>query len=50
MYRIVYDYGTHQTCWTWKTALEWLSCCSDNAMIVHRLTGVMLAMRHTVRG
>lgn len=45
MYEIVDDYGTHKTCWRWKTALEWLACCSPKAIITHHLTGALLAHR-----
>ena len=45
MYRIIDTYGTHQTCWSWKQALSWLASCSPEALIVHRLTGSLLAHR-----
>ena len=45
MYVVTDSYGTRQTCWTWRTVLAWLAACSPDAIVTHRLTGVMLAHR-----
>lgn len=45
MYRVLCDLGTHKTCWTWAEALSWLAASGPDALVVHRLTGVLLARR-----
>jgi len=45
MYLITDSYGTRQTCYTWRTALEWLAACSPDAAIFNRVTGRLLSTR-----
>lgn len=49
MYLITDSFGTRQTAWRWRTAMEWLRCCSDDARITHRVTGRCLARRVAAR-
>lgn len=45
MYRITDDFGTDQTAWTWRAALEWVAACSGHVHISNRFTGRLLATR-----
>lgn len=45
MYRIVDNYGTNQTAWSWTEALSWLWASAPTAMILNRFTGRVIALR-----
>lgn len=45
MYEVLDTYGTRQVEWTYQAAHEWLSSCSEFAIIRHRATGELLASR-----
>ncbi len=45
MYKVTDSYGTNVNCWTWSTAMSWLTVCGPNAAIHNRLTGTLLAHR-----
>lgn len=38
-------YGTSVCVWSMQEAMQWLPKCADIAMVVHRATGDVLAMR-----
>lgn len=45
MYLVTDSYGTCQTCWTYREALNWLRCCSPDAYIFNRFSGRKVAGR-----
>jgi hypothetical protein len=45
MYIVKDNHGTRQICWTFTQAMEWLPFCADQAAIVGRFSGRVIATR-----
>lgn len=45
-YEVRCNYGTKQKAWTIKQALEWVSVSGEVAVIIHRLSGELVASRN----
>jgi hypothetical protein len=45
MYIVKDTFGTRQVAWTFARALAWFPYCSEQAIIVNRITGELVAFR-----
>lgn len=46
MYIVTDSCGTRQLTWTFKQALAWLPYCSEQALIIDRISGLVVAARN----